>query len=334
RFLRPFEGLVTAAAVFQQGVGDQMGQGAELQIPLVAASALSRPEIFQPGIVHREVQQSPHRVGQGELLQHRCRKNVAVHNSKDSWVNSKRCQIGTYDTDFVSAEKRQHPELTGLKGVKAFRVTKTVAGSERVLVVTYNPKLAHTQWLTVQNDITKASQRLAELQGRLADRAAGLITGGKRPTLASVQKQCRTALRRQHLQDVIQVTVDEGPEGLPRVTYELNAAALQRVAETHLGKTILISNREEWSDEQIIEAYRSQYLIEAIFKDMKDRTTGSWWPLNHWTDSKLRVHGLYCSMAQLLRSVMWRRVRRAGVKISLNVYGLESAKPDLQSTFK
>ena len=44
---------------------------------------------------------------------------------------------------------------------------------------------------------------------------------------------------------------------------------------------------------------------------------GSWWPLNHWTDSKLRVHGLYCSMAQLLRSVMWQRVRRVGVKISL-----------------
>ena len=186
---------------------------------------------------------------------------------------------------------KEHPELAaiphtdrrflacsspGLKGVKTFRVTKTVAGSERVLVVTYNPKLAHTQWLTLQNDITKASQRLAELQGRLADRAAGLITGGKRPTLASVQKQCRTALRRQHLQDVIQVTVDEGPEGLPRVTYELNAAALQRVAETHLGKTILISNRKEWSDAQIIAAYRSQYLIEAIFKDMKDRTTGSW----------------------------------------------------------
>ncbi|MGD0043053.1 MAG: hypothetical protein ABSE84_22050, partial [Isosphaeraceae bacterium] len=39
--------------------------------------------------------------------------NVAVHNSKDSWVNSRRCQIGTYDTDFVSAAKRQHPELTG-----------------------------------------------------------------------------------------------------------------------------------------------------------------------------------------------------------------------------
>jgi transposase len=231
-----------------------------------------------------------------------------------------------------SVKHKEHPELAaiphtdprfvacsspGLEGVKAFRVIKTVAGSERVVVVTYNPKLAHSQWLTLQTDIAKASQRLAELQGRLADRAAGLVTGGKRPTLASVQKQCRTALGRQHLEEVIHVTVDEGPEGLPQVTYELDAAALQRIAETRLGKTILISNRKEWSDDRIIEAYRSQYLIEAVFKEMKNRTTGSWWPLNHWTDSKLRVHGLYCSMAQLLRSVMWRRVRRADVKISL-----------------
>jgi transposase len=231
-----------------------------------------------------------------------------------------------------SVKHKEHPELAavphtdprfrgcaspGLKRVKAFRVTKMVAGSERVVVVTYNPKLAQTQWLTLQNDIAKASQRLAELRGRLADRAAGLITGGKRPTLASVQKQCRTVLRRQYLRDVIQVTLDENAEGFVQLASVIDVAALHRIAETHLGKTILISNREEWSDERIITAYRSQFLIEAVFKEMKDRTTGSWWPLNHWTDSKLQVHGLYCTMAQLLRSVMWRRVRRASVKVSL-----------------
>jgi transposase len=231
-----------------------------------------------------------------------------------------------------SVKHKEHPELAaiphtdprfltcsspGLKGVKAFRVTKTVAGSERVLVVTYNPKLAQTQWLTLQNDIAKASQQLAELQGRLADRAAGLITGGKRPTLASVQKQCTTALGRQHLRDVIRVTPDEGAERLPQLTYVIDTKALHRIAETHLGKTILISNRQEWSDERIIRAYRSQFLIEAVFKEMKDRTMGSWWPLNHWTDSKLQVHGLYCTMAQLLRSLMWRRVSRAGLNVPL-----------------
>lgn len=234
---------------------------------------------------------------------------------------------------FVGSVKlKEHPELAavphtdgrwvacagpGLKGVKAFRVTKTVAGSERVLVVTYNPKLAQSQWLTLQADIAKASQRLDQLQGRLADRAAGLITGGRPPSLASVQKQCRTILRRQHLGEVIQLTLEAGETGLPQLAYVIATAVLHQVAETHLGKTILISNRKEWSDEQIIRAYRSQYLIEAVFRAMKDRTSGSWWPLNHWTDSKLRVHGLYCSMAQLLRSVLWRRVRLAGVEIAL-----------------
>jgi transposase len=205
----------------------------------------------------------------------------------------------------------------GLKGTKAFRVTKTVAGSERVLVVTYNPNLAKTQRMTLENDVAKAIKRLSELQGRLAARAAGLIMGGKRPTLASVRQKCRSILRRQHLKDVIRVAIEDDPKGQSRLTYDIDTNALNRIAQTYLGKTILISNRTEWSDERIIEAYRSQFLIEAVFKEMKDRTTGSWWPLNHWTDSKLQVHGLYCSMAQLLRSVMWRRVHRAGLKISL-----------------
>jgi transposase len=220
-------------------------------------------------------------------------------------------QVPHTDPRFVVCDR------PGLKRTKAFRVTKIVAGSERVLVVTYNPNLAKTQRMTLEKDVAKAIPRLSELQGRLAGRAAGLIKGGKRPTQASVGQKCRSILRRQHLKEVIPVTIQDDPQGHTRLTYDIDTNALNRIAEAHLGKTILISNRAEWSDERIIEAYRSQYLIEAVFKEMKDRTTGSWWPLNHWTDSKVRVHGLYCSMAQLLRAVMWRRVRRAGLKISL-----------------
>jgi transposase len=241
--------------------------------------------------------------------------------------------LDTLSLKFVgSVKQKEHPELAevpqtdprfvvcaspGLKGTKAFRVTKTVAGSERVLVVTYNPKLAQSQGMTLQTDVAKASRRLSEFQSRLAGRAAGLIKGGKRPTRASVAQECRSILRRQYLKDVLRVTIEDDPKGHPRLTYDLDTNAINRIAESHLGKTILISNRAGWSDERIIAAYRSQFLIEAVFKEMKDRITGSWWPLNHWTDSKLHVHGLYCSMAQLLRSVMWRRVGRAGLKISL-----------------
>jgi hypothetical protein len=37
----------------------------------------------------------------------------------------------------------------------------------------------------------------------------------------------------------------------------------------------------------------------------------------HWTDSKISVHGLYCTIALLMRAVMFRRIRRAGLHLSM-----------------
>ena len=111
------------------------------------------------------------------------------------------------------------------------------------------------------------------------------------------------------------MTVDE--QALPRLKYEVDTKALDRLTNTYLGKNILITNREEWSEEKIILAYRSQYLIEDVFKKMKDRRIGSWWPMYHWTDSKIRVHGLYCTIAMLLRGLLLRRIHRVGIDISM-----------------
>lgn len=214
-------------------------------------------------------------------------------------------------------ERFQAAAQVGLEGTKWFTVRKVVAGRQRVLVVTYNQNLFNSQWLTLQNDVTRATEKLQLLQQKLADRAAGLIKGGQAPTNQSVTKQCQTILRRQHLKQVIEVTIDAVAGGLPRLAYAINTQVLQQVAETSLGKTILISNRDEWHAERIIEAYRSQYIIEGVFKDMKDRNSGTWWPLHHWTDTQIKVHGLYCTIALLLRALMLRRVRQAGINLSL-----------------
>ena len=204
-----------------------------------------------------------------------------------------------------------------LEGTKAFRTRKIVYGRERTVVVTYNQNLFDAQWRTVQHDLAKALEELSALRQRLEDRRTGLIRGGKPPTVASVEKQCREALSRQHLKALVPYTiaVDEG--GLPRLHYEVATAALDRLANTYLGKNILVTNRDEWTEEKIILGYRSQFLIEDVFKEMKDRSIGSWWPLYHWTDSKIRVHALYCTVAILLRGLILRRVRRAGVDISM-----------------
>lgn len=203
------------------------------------------------------------------------------------------------------------------QGAKAFRLTRQIGGQERTLVMTYNPKLFHAQWLTVQNDLENALEGLGSLQQRLLDRIHGLIKGGRAPTMASVEKQCQDLLKRQHLKRLINIQVEQGANNLPRLTFEFDEQTLHELANTYLGKTLLVSTRANWSNAKIIEAYRSQYQIENIFKEMKDTAVGNWWPLQHWTDSKIRVHGLYCTMAVLWRALMMRRLNQAGLSLSV-----------------
>ena len=84
-----------------------------------------------------------------------------------------------------------------------------------------------------------------------------------------------------------------------------------------MGKNIIVTDREQWKNEQSILGYRSQCHIEKVFKDMKDRDIGSWWPLYHWTDQKIHVHSFSCTIAVLLRALAHRRVKEAGIDISL-----------------
>ncbi|MHC1725226.1 MAG: IS1634 family transposase [Syntrophobacteraceae bacterium] len=219
-------------------------------------------------------------------------------------------QISNNDPLFVSCPPKE------IEGTKAFRVEKELYGDKKVLVVTYNQNLFNTQWLTLQNDIEKAVAKLSALHQKLEDRINGIITHGKPPTRQSVENQCKDILCRQHLKRVIDVNIESAADGL-RMQYAINAEKLQEVADTYLGKNILITNRADWDDIKVIQAYRSQFMIEEVFKQMKDRNTGSWWPLFHWTDSKIRVHGLYCTIAVLLRALAIRRVKGAGLRLSM-----------------
>ena len=205
-----------------------------------------------------------------------------------------------------------------LEGTKSFRVKKNVYGRQRVLVVSYNQNLFNAQWLTLQKDISNAVEKLSLLQQKLEDRASGLIKRGKVPTLESVEKQCKNILNRQYMKSVIKVTVSTGSDTIPRLKYEIDSETVHEISDTYLGKNIIITSRKNWDDAKIIQTYRSQFIIEDVFKEMKDRKKGSWWPLHHWTDSKIKVHALYCTIALLLKALIFRRIRQAGLHISTN----------------
>jgi transposase len=169
----------------------------------------------------------------------------------------------------------------------------------------------------IQNDLAHALSQLASVQQQLQNRRAGLIKGGTKPTVEAVERKCDQILHRPHLRQLVQTTVTPDGAGVPQLSYEVDEVAPQRLKDTYLGKTLLITGHAQWSDSQVIRAYRSQFVIEEIFQELKDRQIGAWWPLHHWTDSKIQVHGLYCTIAILLRALHWRRARQAGLNLSM-----------------
>jgi transposase len=250
------------------------------------------------------------------------------NNSADNFA-----LIDSLELPYVGSVKLdEHPDLAalsnqdarwqpatepGLEGTKSWRTQQVVYRQERTLVLTYNQNLFDSQWATVQNDLAHALGQLAAVQQNLRDRAAGLLKGGTPPTVASVERKCQQILHRQHLRQLVQTTVTRDTAARPRLSYQIDAAAQQQLQDTYLGKTLLITGHKQWSDAQVIRAYRSQFVIEEIFHEMKDRHIGAWWPLHHWTDSKIQVHGLYCTIALLLRALLWQRARQAGLRLSM-----------------
>ena len=112
-------------------------------------------------------------------------------------------------------------------------------------------------------------------------------------------------------------TISKDRQEIPQLEYHIDHDIIKQLSDTYLGKNLVITDRDKWDDNQIILAYRSQFNIENVFKEMKDRDIGSWWPLYHWTDQKINVHSFYCTIAVLLRALAHRRVKQAGIDISM-----------------
>ena len=84
-----------------------------------------------------------------------------------------------------------------------------------------------------------------------------------------------------------------------------------------MGKTILFTDNDDWTNEEIVLGYRSQHHIEDAFRQMKHPHYLSWHPMYHWTDSKIRAHAFICVLALTLSSLLQRTLHQKGLDLSL-----------------
>lgn len=199
-------------------------------------------------------------------------------------------------------------------GVRAYRTKREILGVERTVVVTYSENLFVGQVQGLTMHLTKTVRALKELQRRLLAKPAA--RGGKQITRTSAEKQVKAALSAQFLSDVVRYDLTE-VDGRPQLTFTIDRAALRQLEDRSFGKTILFTDQQEWSTEDIIGAYRGQAKIEEAFKRMKDPHFLSWTPVFHWTDQKIRVHAFYCILALTLTALLRRELHQQGIELSI-----------------
>src|SRR5712691_4429019 len=200
----------------------------------------------------------------------------------------------------VPKDRYQVVDQEAFPGLVAFETAKVVFGKERRLVVCHSDGLHARQSRGFDQTLAKAYRQLAEVSARLAR--------GIRTTLAG-----------------------NDPAEL-RLSFGTDEEARAALEEELFGKRILFSDKtiEQAPTSTIAAEYRSQESVEGDFRQMKDPKVVSFSPMFHFTESKIRVHVLYCVLALMTARLMIREAGRAG--LDLSVRALLSSLAGIQET--
>jgi len=215
----------------------------------------------------------------------------------------------------VPLEKYRELEGSGPGELKAYRTKQKVFAEQRTVLITYNENLLAGQLQGIGHNIRKCKAELKEIEKRLQRWQTGKIRKGKKPTLDGIKKKVKVILKREYMNEIIKTTTWT-KDGFVQIKYSLDQEAIGHLSRTVLGKTILFTDNHQWTDEQIVAAYRAQYEIEHAFREIKNPHFLGWNPRLHWTDQKIRVHAFYCVAALTLVSLLRRELAAKGMSTS------------------
>jgi len=195
-------------------------------------------------------------------------------------------------------------------GVHAVAQREIVHGQEYLCVLKYSSAFASEQLHSITTSLTKVLQSLRRLSMDLA-----------KPGCRSQETQIRNKIQRwlsssAFLEDLIQWKLDS-QDGRWHLQFDFNPVAFQKLLTRRLGRTLLLTNRTDWTAEQIVAAFSGQQQVEQVFRGLKDGDWLGWGPMYHWTDSKIRVHAFYCLLGISLLKYVHQQAQAAWPGLSM-----------------
>jgi transposase len=214
--------------------------------------------------------------------------------------------------ELLAVPKRRYRQVDGehFVGLRAFEARAIVFGHERRLVVTHSQRLHDKQRAGFAQTSAKARRQLSEIAARLG-------RGKGRKSKEAVAAEVASVLAPRWLDRVLSTTLHGETPAELRLVWRTKPKAMAELEDEVFGKRILFTDREDWSITQVVAGYRSQWNVEADFRQMKDPKVVSFSPMFHWTDQKIRVHVTHCVLALMTARLMVREAAHANMAMSV-----------------
>jgi transposase len=221
--------------------------------------------------------------------------------------------------DFRQRAVDQLPPCSSAQpGVRAVTEKLLVHGKQYLCVLKYSSSFAGEQLQSLTTSLSKALQSLRRFSMEL-----------NKPQARWKEDQIRNKIKRwlsgQFLEELVRYQI-ESSHGQWKLQYDFDTAAWQRLVNQRLGRTVLLTNRMDWTAEQVALAYSGQQQIERVFRGLKDGDWLGWGPMHHWTDRKIRIHAFYCMLGISLLQHLHKQAQAAWNGISMEQLLDELAK--------
>jgi len=201
--------------------------------------------------------------------------------------------------------------------VLGYRTTTTAYlgnGKQNTLIATFDDDTFALQEHNLDENVAKAIQKLEEFVK---------IQLNSKPQWKDpkkvVAKIKRDILKTKKLRSIIVISVKKIRNGLElELTWEIDDIAREGYLK-NLGKSIIFSNRNEWSTLEIVKTYRAQIDVERQFKELNKRGRISVMPMYVWTDKMIRAHVFISVLALFLSNLLYRKIQLAEIAHSKEV---------------
>jgi transposase len=194
-------------------------------------------------------------------------------------------------------------------GVKTLAAPMVVHGKEHLCVVKYSSSFAGEQLQSLTTSLSKALQAMRRL-------SVDLLKPKARFTERGIRNKIHRWLSAQFLSDLVRYEL-KSQEGRWRLQFDVDSQGLNQLLAHRLGRTVLLTNRLDWSAEQVVAGYSGQQQIEKVFRGLKNGGWLEWNPMHHWTDSKIRVHAFYCLLGISLLQHLHRQAQTVWPGLSM-----------------